>query len=364
MKTIGFTTVYYTLWNVSEPFEKPVFYNGMKIGSQTCQNFTYCQNLSHDLERAKAKLADQPYEIDLELRGHSSYTRVIGSNIKDRENYYDQDCFSFGRMEGVKISECTDNWQLWRAYSDEKSPRRRVWARRRLIQLGELTRYNWSETVIKWRNKFDNEYRNVNTGEVINIGKTHISDTKYESQAGPDGKVMVWDFIGKFEEEQYSEVVKHKYATKRQLENIKLAERGGHFFEDGKRISIEVKEFKSFSFEGAYGRIYVVFYETPEGNVVKYMGSSPCELFPDPKRPLMNKLNELYEQLNVAKHPIQPELVQKLDQDIKMVEDELDNFIAPERKEFVSIKATIKHGEYKGNKETKIQRIKLNNTNL
>jgi hypothetical protein len=41
-------------------------------------------------------------------------------------------------MTGCEIPEATDIWQLTRAMHNESNPRRRVYARRRLIELGEL----------------------------------------------------------------------------------------------------------------------------------------------------------------------------------------------------------------------------------
>jgi hypothetical protein len=53
MLTIGFTNIYYTLWEVSEPYETPIFYKGVKVGSNTKQHLCYIQNLSMDLDEAK-----------------------------------------------------------------------------------------------------------------------------------------------------------------------------------------------------------------------------------------------------------------------------------------------------------------------
>jgi hypothetical protein len=158
IRTIGFTEVYYTLWEVWEPVKEPVYHNGVLIGTNTFQEHFYIQNLSKDFEAAQAKLKSKGYEfkVDLELRGSSYFRRLTASDIKNREDYYGHDCFSFGRMEGTKFSEATDKWQLWRAYSEEKSARRRTCARRRLIELGALVKYNWLQEV--WKPLNDDQY--------------------------------------------------------------------------------------------------------------------------------------------------------------------------------------------------------------
>jgi hypothetical protein len=250
MKTIGFTTVYYTLWEVGEPYEEPVYYNGLKIGVNVKQNVSYIQNLSMDLESAKEheKIVGEEYNIDLTLCGHSSFTRTLSSDIKDRENYYPHDCFSFGKMEGQNFSKSDDVWQLDRAYNEERSARRRACARRRLIELGEIVRYDWEEKKM---------------------------DTKKDEHGNKifENDDFVFVEVG---------VIKHKYATvarKKFVEDQKrVAANSGHFFKDGERIELEIMLTKSFSFEGHFGRTYVDSYVTRDGKILKYMGSSPADI--------------------------------------------------------------------------------------
>ena len=81
----------------------------------------------------------------------------------------------------------------------------------------------------------------------------------------------------------------------------------GHHFENGKRISIELKEIDSFSFDGYYGTTFVITYASKCGKIFKYMGGNPADI---------------------------------------------------SRDEFQTVKATIKHDNYNGENETKLQRIK------
>lgn len=115
MKVIGFTEVYYTLWEVGEVYQEQIYSMGMVVGSVSKQQVTYIKNLSMDFEKAKKKLAGEKFDIDLELRGHSSFTRVTGTEFIDWETHFPQDVFSFGKQQGVPFKESTDLWQLNRA---------------------------------------------------------------------------------------------------------------------------------------------------------------------------------------------------------------------------------------------------------
>ena len=252
-QVIGFTEVFYTLWEVGEPYEVPVYYKAMKVGATIKQDVVYIQNLSKELDKAKAKMKGD-YKIDLELRGHSSFTRTLSSNIKDRENYYGSDCFSFGRMEGCMFAECTDVWQLDRAMREEKSLRRRVYARLRLAELGELIRYDWKETLNKVVMEPDGN------GGMI-------------EKRTPEG-----DF-----EFEFDRMVRHRYAWPKQVEKFEREKylasfTAGHHFTDGSKVTLEIKEIDAFSFEGRFGTTYVRTYATKCGKQVKYMGSSPAEI--------------------------------------------------------------------------------------
>lgn len=79
---IGFTTKYYTLWEVT--------YDGKWA------YYHYIQNLSMSLEKAKAK---QPTAmVDLSLKGHKSF-KVEATPM---------DCFKFGKFKGQRFTECND----------------------------------------------------------------------------------------------------------------------------------------------------------------------------------------------------------------------------------------------------------------
>jgi len=234
MLTIGFTEKYYTLWNVGEPYEEKHYYNGLCIGSTWKVTCSYIQNLSIDLEKAKEKAESRgEYKMDLELRGHSSFVYTVKSDIKNREDYFTHDCFSYGRMEGNLIKDCEDVYQLERAYREEKSLRRRVCARRRLIELGRLVRYVWNY-----------EYNDVQ------IRQNYIEPECVEGL-------------------EFNKIIDS-------LEK-------GHLFENGEKIELELKRIpsKSFSFDGSFGRTYIETYISKCGKLLKYMGGSPVSIKED-----------------------------------------------------------------------------------
>lgn len=251
MNTLGFTTEYYTLWDVSEPIKKygrgstinGIFY-GEVYWVQAC---SYVQNLSKDYTKAVDKIKSMgAYSEDLSLRGHSSFVRKVHSeNIQ-----YPFYIFSFGILIGQDIRQCTDIWQLTRTMNEDKHTRRRAIARRRLIDLGELV-------------------LNIQfTGEDKYISTTHFRRLK---------------------------------------ENADKKAASGHFFEAGKRITVNLRRVDGFSFDTQYGTMFIEEYMTEEGQLLKYKGSSPLRM---------------------------PEGI-------------------------CAVVGTVEHSEYKGQPETRLKRMKL-----
>jgi hypothetical protein len=251
MLTMGFTNVYYTLWDVDRPFERFNIYCSSKELVQPC---TYMQNLSKDYDKAFAKLkeraAGSKYAIDLELKGEHSFDRILSS---EKVDMYEQWQFSFGKLAGQDIRICDDIWQLNRAMTEEKGMRRRVFARRRLMELGEL---------------------------MLNTFGSDFGDDKYISTS-------------------------HYRRVKEKIDEQKMS---GHFFENGKRITISVKELRRFGYETQWGFTIIQLLQLQDGKIVKYKGGNPIQF---------------------------------------------------NNGEFLTLKATVEHGDYKGQLETRIKRPKL-----
>ena len=102
-----------------------------------------------------------------------------------------------------------------------------------------------------------------------------------------------------------------EYCIDRAAESIWIelcAPQGGHYYGEGERVDLMLKQVRSFGFETVYGYTWIEIYATPDRKEFKYMGSNPPEISKD---------------------------------------------------EFVKVKATIKHDNYKGKDETKLQRVKV-----
>lgn len=96
MKTIGFTSKYYTLWEVSK--DDFTTSDGRKATKVTA---VYIKNVSMDKNTAIAKHPDAV--VDLSLHGHSSFTRIEVAPM-----VWDAEVFPCGQYVGQPIAECTD----------------------------------------------------------------------------------------------------------------------------------------------------------------------------------------------------------------------------------------------------------------
>ena len=81
----------------------------------------------------------------------------------------------------------------------------------------------------------------------------------------------------------------------------------GHFFNDGDKVVLTLTEIASTHFDTQFGTTYIITYKDEEGRIFKYMGASPINFNNDTE----------------------------------------------------TVKATVKHSEYNGVAETKLQRMKI-----
>ena len=99
MYTIGFTTKFYTLWDVTvEHFTNAYGRKGERVTAN------YIKNISMDEQAARAKYPDAP--VDLGLRGHSSFCRTNWEPLPS-------DVFPCGMYAGKPIADCTDFGYLY-----------------------------------------------------------------------------------------------------------------------------------------------------------------------------------------------------------------------------------------------------------
>lgn len=275
-KVIGFATEYYTLWSVAENKQYVTNPNtGEHIHVGTNWVYNYIQNLSKDEEQAIKKIAER-YNIsedsvivDEGLRGVT--TRSFEKYIKICMPYT---VFPFGKLKWMEIRTSDDVWQLKQVLEGNRSiggheefntliPRKRkVLARQRLLELGEIIRFN-------------------------HIGK-------------------VWDDEG----EGNWEEVPCKYMTKRDYENHLKAQASFHLHSEGDKVEVSLKCIHCTGYDSAYGFTSIITYENEKGEQYIYKGGTPP--------------------------------------DIELGDDK-----------FTKVKGTVKHGEYKGIKQTFLQRIKI-----
>jgi len=239
MLTIGFTNHYFTLWNVTS-YERKGIYGERYLDI----HYNYCQNLSMVEAEAIAKVEARTdiYEIDLSLRGMngSFWTKRM---IKDFDSWR----FSFGKLTGSDMRTCTDVWQLRRAMQAESSGRRRVWARRRLLELGELLKFSWTKEQ-----------------------KVYDFDTIVYENGDPTNPFTM-------------QTVKLNYGSPKQLEwwlakQAIAVLQDGHHFTPGEKVVVEVKLLSEFHFDGMYGTTYIQTFATADGKKVKYKGGTPQDI--------------------------------------------------------------------------------------
>lgn len=121
----------------------------------------------------------------------------------------------------------------------------------------------------------------------------------------------------------YNGEIIHKDTLKYRLEKIEEFKDCGHFYKDCEKIEITVILEKQFTFSTYFNYNEVVntvmVFRTNEGKILKYVGSAP------------------------PTHYLGDSFTLDLNQDAL----------------YLKLKATIKHTEYKGQKETRLQRIKI-----
>lgn len=168
----------------------------MHVGTE--YNYNYIQNLSKDLDKAIDKVEKlwgvKDPEVDESLRGVT--TRSF-SRYEHRALPFD--VFPYGKLKYMPIMDSNDVWQLQRVYNGEGSiggdkefetsipTRRRVLARRKLVQLGELIRIEG-----KWLTKREIEHNKKvsdsvwihNDGERVELKLLIVSKKHYDSDFG------------------------------------------------------------------------------------------------------------------------------------------------------------------------------------
>lgn len=196
-KVIGFAREYYTLWSMI-CIKSYADVNGKRIHVSTRWDYTYIKNLSKDLDKAIEKVTSEcgikNPDVDESLRGVTSrsFTRYEYRAM----SYL---VFPYGKLKHESIIESDDVWQLTRIYNGgghiggEQEfntlipTKRRVLARRRLIELGELQKIGGeylTKREIEHKKLADQSFWLHNDGERLDLKLKICSKTHYESAFG------------------------------------------------------------------------------------------------------------------------------------------------------------------------------------
>jgi hypothetical protein len=259
---IGFSGTYYCLWSWWYESNYAMTGSGNYVATDSYTKYAYIKRISTDVNKVKELYPNIP--IDMNLHGQS-----WDSEKKGKKEPLPYDVFPYGfKGERTKIMECDEAKLLWALYLKcvPGTGRNKVYARRRLVELGYLVPYK--------------------TVKIIEVGNIYNSTDK-------------------------PRIIRNSYASPHYVAKLEFEKSmvRGHFFENGKRVNLMLKKGKSFSFETNFGICYIVEYVDAENRVFKYKGNTP---------PYFENNNE-----------------------------------------FTEVKATIKHGNYKGQDETLIQRISI-----
>ena len=129
MYTIGFTTKFYTLWEVTvENFTNEYGRKGRHVTA------TFIKNVSMDETTARAKYPNAP--VDLSLRGHSSFRRTDWEPMPC-------DVFPCGKYMGQPIADCSDfGYLYWAIETNILCGESRDIAVAILLKSGQYAEYN------------------------------------------------------------------------------------------------------------------------------------------------------------------------------------------------------------------------------
>ena len=132
MLRIGFSTKYFTLWDVKETTEFQRI-DGLNLPYQKI-SYCYLQNLSMNESEAKRKAifkGVENFEIDFDLYGRNAsfyHTKDLFSKIPSDKSYF----FEFGRLKGQKIQDCNDFDYLFWFFNESQN----IHAKARLLENG------------------------------------------------------------------------------------------------------------------------------------------------------------------------------------------------------------------------------------
>lgn len=244
MYTIGFTTKFYTLWDVTvEHFTNAYGRKGERVTAN------YIKNISMDEQAARAKYPDAP--VDLGLRGHSSFCRTKWEPLPS-------DVFPCGMYAGKPIADCADfGYLYWAVDTNMLCGESRDIAVAVLLGSGQYGQYD--DMILPMDRVNDLLAQDAARDEIaaaidINgcVELLNVSNIKdwdengFGSETGVDRVNLIWDraAIERFEYNGWEYFLPVKGGKAKRIKGKKLRIVADHYTNDRRYLDVYVKDFE------------------------------------------------------------------------------------------------------------------------
>ena len=244
MYTIGFTTKFYTLWDVTvEHFTNEYGRKGERVTAN------YIKNISMDEQAARAKYPDAP--VDLGLRGHSSFCRTKWEPLPS-------DVFPCGMYAGKPIADCTDfGYLYWAVDTNMLCGESRDIAVSILLGSGQYGQYDDMILPMDRVNDLlaqdaarDDIAAAIDINgcvELLNVSNIKDWDENgFGSETGVDRVNLIWDraAIERFEYNGWEYFLPVKGGKAKRIKGKKLRIVADHYTNDSRYLDVYVKDFE------------------------------------------------------------------------------------------------------------------------
>lgn len=244
MLTIGFTTKFFTLWDVTvENFTNEYGRKGHIVTA------AFIKNISMDEQTARAKYPDSP--VDFTLRGHSSFRRTDWEPMPC-------DVFPCGKYKGQAIAECSDwPYLYWAVDTEMLCAESRDIAVSVLLKSGRYAEYDGKVMPMESVNELlmedaarDEIAAAIDLNgyvELLNVSNIKAwNENEYGSETGVDRVNLIWDHsaIERFEYNGWEYFLPIKGGKAKRIKGKKLRIIADHYTHERRYLEIYVKGFE------------------------------------------------------------------------------------------------------------------------
>lgn len=244
MYTIGFTTKFYTLWEVTvENFTNEYGRKGRHVTA------TFIKNVSMDEATARAKYPNAP--VDLSLRGHSSFRRTDWEPMPC-------DVFPCGKYIGKPIAECSDwSYLCWAVDTNMLCGESRDIALSVLLKSGRYAEYDGNIMPLDRVNELlaeDAAREEIAAAIDINgcVDLLNVTNIKqwdrdlFGSETGVERVRLIWDgfAIDRFEYNGWEYFLPLKGGKAKRIKGKNLHIIADHYTHEYRYLDIYVKDFE------------------------------------------------------------------------------------------------------------------------